>query len=84
MLCSRTIPGYLPHPLSPIPEHISDPDDHPSSSTLHPPDNFHVDHETIRKMEEDLGKIKLTIKKDPTSKNWVSFKSIEHFPEEED
>ena len=80
------------HPFSPIPEDISAPSNpnHQSShsSTLDQPeivpDAFHVDQDTIREMEENLGQIKLTLKWNPGSKNWVSYKSIQHFPEEEE
>ena len=48
------------------------------------PEPFHVDKNTIEKLEKDLNKIKLTLKKDPNSKNWVLYQSIQKFPIDED
>ena len=40
---------------------------------------FHVDSNTIAKLQHDLNKVKLVLKRDPTSKQWVSFDKIMKF-----
>ena len=42
---------------------------------------FHVDQNTIAKLENDLNRIKLVIKRDPNTKNWVLYDKIRKFPE---
>ena len=41
---------------------------------------FHVDSNTIAKLQHDLNKVKLVLKRDPTSKQWVSYDKIQKFP----
>ena len=42
---------------------------------------FHVDNNTIAKLQHDLNKVKLVLKHDPTTKKWVSYDKIQKFPE---
>ena len=82
-LRSRNVPGFVPslHNIQEeptlsrnnnLPSHSinNDPEDHP----------FHVDEKTIVKMQNDLNKIKIKIKKIPTTKG-VSYEDIKKFPE---
>lgn len=91
-LRNRVIPGFNSS-LSPITEDIPIPPYLPAHQISNPstleqtevvPDAFHVDQDTIQKLEDDLHNIKLTLKRDPDSKNWVSYKSIEKFSDAED
>ena len=91
-LRTRTIPGYHSS-LSPIPEDTRIPPSIPTHQSSNPsaldqaeavPDTFQVDQDSIKKLEDNLNHIKLTLRKDPGTKNWVSFKSIERFPDPED
>ena len=55
----------------PSPEIPSDPMNEP----------YHVDRDTIAKLEQDLNKVKLTLRRDPGTKNRVSYDHIKKFSE---
>ena len=86
-LRSRNVPGFAPS-LHNIQEesNLSRNDNLPSPpvNNDHVDEPFHVDEKTIGKMQNDLNKIKLVIKKDPNTKNWVSYENIRKFPEAQD
>ena len=86
-LCSRNVPSFAPS-LHNIQEesNLSRNDNLPSPSINndHVDEPFHVDEKTIAKMQNDLNKIKLVIKKDPNTKNWVSYENIKKSPEAQD
>ena len=42
---------------------------------------YHVDENTIAKLEKNLNKVKFVLKRDPNTKNWVSYDMIKKFPE---
>ena len=83
-LRSRNIPGFAPN-LHNIQEEstlsLNDNLSSPPVNNDHVDEPFHVDEKTIVKMQNDLNKIKLVIKKDPNTKNWVSYEKIRKFPE---
>ena len=83
-LCSRKVPGFAPK-LSNIQEEsdLSHKNNLPSPTVNddHVDEPFHVDENTIAKLENDLNQIKLVIKRDPNTKNWVSYDKIRKFPE---
>ena len=68
------IPGFVPN--------LHNIQEEPSHSINNDPENnpFHVDEKTIAKMQNDLNKIKIKIKKIPTTKG-VSYEDIKKFPE---
>ena len=47
----------------------------------HVDEPYYVDRNTIAKLEQDLNKVKLVLKRDPNTKNWVSYDKIKKFPE---
>ena len=73
-LRTREVPG-----ISPRPNVIKE----LSESTHNDIENepFHVDNNTIAKLQHDLNKVKLVLKGDPTTKKWVSYDKIKKFPE---
>ena len=73
-LRNREVPGISPR-LNVIKEI--------SESTRNDIENepFHVDNNTIAKLQHDLNKVKLVSKHDPTTKKWVSYDKIKKFPE---
>ena len=83
-LRSRNVPGFVPS-LHNIQEEstLSRNDNLPSHSINndHEDQPFHVDEKTIAKMQNDLNKIKLKIKKEPKIKKGVSYENIKKFPE---
>ena len=72
-LRNRNVPGFVPN-LHNIQEESS-------NSINNDPENnpFHVDEKTIAKMQNDLNKIKIKIKKIPITKG-VSYEDIKRFP----
>ena len=84
-LRSRKVPGFSPQ-LQVIKENsnnLSNESNLPSPEIPSEPvqEPYHVDRDTIAKLEQDLNKIKLTLKRDPGSKNWVSYDNIQNFLE---
>ena len=83
-LRSRKVPGFFPK-LSNIQEEsdLSHNNHVPSSEVIddHVDEPYHVDENTIAKLERDLNKVKLVLKRDPNTKNWVSYDMIKKFPE---
>ena len=83
-LRTRKVPGFSPQ-LNVIEEvsdlyhnsHLPSPDI--PSYPMNEPD--YVDRDTIAKLEQDLNKVKLVLKRDPNTKNWVSYDKIKKFPE---
>ena len=73
-LRTRKVPGFSPR-LNIIKE-ISD-----SARNDIENEPFHVDNNTIAKLQHDLNKVKLVLKRDPTTKKWVSYDKIQKFPE---
>ena len=87
-LRSRKVPGFSPQ-LQVIHEtsnNLSHESNLPSPEIPSEPvqEPYHVDKDTIAKLEQDLNKIKLTLKSIPGSKNWVSYDNIQKFPINED
>ena len=55
---------------------------HPSKISSDPVNEpYHVNKNTIAKLEQDLNKVKLLPKHDPITKKWVSYDNIKKFPE---
>ena len=86
-LRTRKVPGFSPQ-LNVIKE-VSDlsqnshlPSPEISSDPVKEP--YYVDRNTIAKLEQDLNKVKLILKRDPNTKNWVSYDNIKKFPEASD
>ena len=83
-LRTRKVPGFSPQ-LNVI-EEVSDlshkshlPSPEIPSDPVNEP--YYVDRDTIAKLEQDLNKVKLTLRQDPNTKNWVSYDNIKKFPE---
>ena len=72
-LRTREVPGIPPR-TNVIKETSESTNDHIENKP------FHVDSNTIAKLQNDLNKVKLVLKRDPTSKQWVSFDKIMKFP----
>ena len=75
-LRTRKVPGFSPQ-LNVI-EEVSDLSHNshlPSSEIPSDPVNepYYVDRNTIAKLEQDLNKVKLVLKRDPNTKNWVFY-----------
>ena len=83
-LRTRRVPGFSPQ-LKVIKEmsNLSHESHLPSPEIPSEPMNepYHVDRDTIAKLEQDLNKVKLTLRRDPGTKNWVSYDHIKKFPE---
>ena len=83
-LRSRKVPGFPPK-LSNIQEEsdLSHNNHVPSSEVIddHVDEPYHINENTIAKLERDLNKVKLVLKRDPNTKNWVSYDMIKKFPE---
>ena len=73
-LRTQKVPGFSPN-LNVI-EEVSD-----CARSDPATEPFHVDKNTIAKLEQDLNKVKLVLKRDPTTKKWVSYDKIKKFPE---
>ena len=71
---NRNVPGFVPN--------LHNIQEEPSHSINNDSENnpFHVDEKTIVKMQNDLNKIKIKIKKIPITKG-VSYEDIKRFPE---
>ena len=72
-LRTREVPGIPPR-TNVVKETSENTNDHIENEP------FHVDSNTIAKLQNDLNKVKLVLKRDPTSKQWVSFDKIMKFP----
>ena len=73
-LRNRNVPGFVPN-LHNIQEEPSNSSNNDSEN-----DPFHVDEKTLAKMQNDLSKIKIKLKKIPITKG-VSYEDIKRFPE---
>ena len=81
---TRRVPGFSPklQDIQEISQNLSQETNLPSSQNSCEPlkEPYQVNEETISKLQQDLNKIKLKIKRVPGTTDWVPYEDIKKFP----